>query len=397
MCDILKYAVKNIFRKKGRSILIIIGISIGVTSVVIISNISNCGTVALNNELNSLGLGGVAISTNASPGKGDVTLSENELNIIKKVSNVKNATPVIMQNVEVCSKKTSTNALLWGIDSKANQIISLKTLYGRSLNQADVRFGKNVCVVDQNFSKSIYKRDNIVGKKVSININDFDEDYEIVGVIKTGSGLLQNIMGDYIPNFIYVPYTTIQNITGKNTFDQVAVKIDEKADVDTVSNNILGALENQNSVTDGYKASNFVRQRDGILNLMDIVTIVLSLVGAISLLVASLSIMTVMLVSVNERKREIGIKKSIGAKRKTIMVEFLAEALTLTALGSILGLLIGLIVSYIVASLFGIKLSVRTDIILLTLLFSLVSGTVFGIYPAAKASKLKPVDTLRVF
>lgn len=397
MVDIFKNAIKNIFRKKGRSILTIIGIAIGVASVTIISNISSCGTTVINEELNSLGLGGITISANSSPETGDIPLSENELEIINKVSNVKNAMPVIMRNVEICSRKNTTNALLWGIDSNANQIISLKTLYGRTINQSDVKFGKNVCLVDQNFSKSNYNRENIVGKKISITLGENNEDYEVIGIVKTGSGLLQNIIGDYIPNFIYMPYTTIQNVTENSSFDQIAVKINDKADLNSVSENIVESLENQININGSYKSNNLIKQRDGLLNLMDIITVILSLVGAISLLVASLSIMTVMLVSVNERVREIGIKKSIGAKRQTILFEFLIEAMTLTAIGCISGLLIGLVISYIGSYLFGIKLTLRTDIILLTLIFSLISGTLFGIYPASKASKLNPVDSLRTF
>ena len=127
-------------------------------------------------------------------------------------------------------------------------------------------------------------------------------------MIKTGSGLLENMLGNYIPNFVYVPYTTLQRLVGRQSFDQVAVRIQEGADVDEIGQEIVDTLGRVNS-SGGYIASNPSKQKDGLYNLLNIVTVILSAVGAISLLVASLSIMTVMLVSVNERTREIGIKK----------------------------------------------------------------------------------------
>lgn len=391
--DIVKCAIRNISRKKGRNFLTIIGIAIGTASVIIISNISNCGTCVIGNEINSLGLGGISISSdiaNGIPGN----LSNKELKLIEKVFNVKSAMPVIMKNAEIFTQNSANTAIAWGIDSKANQIVSLKVLYGRMINNKDIKNCSNICLIDQNLSKSIYKRDNAVGKRLSLVVNSYTDEYEIVGIIKTGSGLLQNMMGDYIPNFIYIPYSTMQNITGTEQFDQIAVKINDKTDVEVISKNIINVLNRESETGSSYKASNLVKQKDGLMKLMDNITIILSAVGAISLLVASLNIITIMLVSVNERKREIGIKKSIGAKRIHIVLEFLFESLLLTIIGNSLGLLFGMIISYVGATCTGIPLNVRPDIIFITIVFSIISAIVFGIYPAFKASKLKPVDAL---
>lgn len=131
------------------------------------------------------------------------------------------------------------------------------------------------------------------------------------------------------------------------------------------------------------------------MSLLNIITIILSAVGAISLFIASLSIMTVMLVSVNERTQEIGIKKSIGASKKIIMIEFLLEALFITIIGGLIGLLCGTLISYIGATVFGIDFNIRKDIMLVAICFSILIGTIFGVYPAVKAARLKPVDALR--
>lgn len=393
MWDSIKSAAKNLGRKKLRSALTILGITIGVASVILIGNIGQCGTQAVNTEVDSLGLGGLTISASGQQGE-KIGLTLEDLETIRKNDAVEEATPVIMQNTKIGYRNEQMDALVWGIDTKASQVISLQALYGRTISSGDVNTYANVCMVDQNFALAAYNRDNIVGKHISILYNGIQEDFEVVGVIKTGSGLLSNIIGDYIPNFVYVPYSTLQHTTGSNHFNQIAVRVEEGADADETGQTIVNTLARVNGGGE-YTSSNLVKQKDGLLKLLDIVTLVLSAVGAISLLVASLSIMTVMLVSVNERTREIGIKKSIGAKRSTILLEFLLEAVLISVIGCAMGVVIGNGVSYLGASLFGISLSFRMDIMGSAVLFSLLTGVVFGVYPAIKASAMKPVDALR--
>lgn len=394
MIDIIKCSLKNLSRKKIRSFLTILGVSIGVASVIIIGNISQCGSSAITGELDSLGLSGLTI-TSDSTDSGVYNLTEDELKVVKHNNNVKQASPILMQSTNVYNSSNQINSFLWGIDSKANQIISLQVLYGRGLNNFDVKSCSNVCMVDQNFSKIMYGRDNIVGKKISILCGNIIEDFEIVGITKTGSGILQNVMGEYIPNFVYIPYTTMQNATGKKSFDQIAVKVKDGVNVDIAGNDILQSLFRYNGISNGYHANNLSKQRRALSNIMNIVTIILSAVGTISLFVASLSIMTVMLVSVNERTKEIGIKKSIGASKYNIMLEFISEALFLSTIGCIAGSIIGVLVSYIGFWFFGMNLSININIIFSAVAFSIMTGVIFGAYPAFKAANLKPVDALR--
>jgi len=390
----LKSAFKNLGRKRVRTVLTILGISIGVASVIIIGNISECGTAALTGELDSLGLSGLSISV--SQNAKNVSLTDTDLNIVKKTEQVEQAMPIMMQTTNIQARTIQKKALVWGIDSKANQIISIKVLYGRSLNNRDIKTNANVCLVDESFSQAAYSRNNIVGKKVSVLCAGVMEDFEVVGIVKTGSGLLQNLIGDYIPTFVYIPYTTMQNAVGRNTIDQIAVKVKSGSNMENVGKSIVTNLNRNDGISDGFYSNNLAKQKDGLTSMLDIVTLILSAVGAISLLVASLSIMIVMLVSVNERTREIGIKKSIGAKRSAILFEFLFEAMLITILGCIAGIIFGYLISFAGASYFGMTLSVRFDIMLLAVGFSLITGIVFGVYPAAKASNLKPVDALRL-
>lgn len=394
MTDYLKAAFKNLSRKRARTALTILGIAIGVASVIIIGNISQCGTDALSNELESLGLSGLSISS--SPDAASVFLTQNDLSTIKKCDQVEQATPIIMQNTHVSVRKVNSKALVWGIDTKASQIISINLLYGRLFNHEDISTSANVCLVDEAFSKSAYDRSNIIGKSVSILCGGVMEEFKVVGIIKTGSGLLQNIIGNYIPTFVYVPYTTVQTAVGRDDFDEIAVKVKSGSDVEKIGKTITDSLNRGNGTVDAFVSNNLAKQKEGLTSMLDIVTLILSAVGAISLLVASLSIMTVMLVSVNERTREIGIKKAIGAKRSSIMIEFMFEAVFISLIGCFFGIAGGYLISYAGTSYFGISLSTRLDIMLLAIGFSILTGTVFGVYPAYKASSLNPVDALRM-
>ena len=147
----------------------------------------------------------------------------------------------------------------------------------------------------------------------------------------------------------------------RSNFDQIAVKIDSNSNVDRAGNSITAILNQNNGTSDAFVSNNLAKQKDGLTSILDIVTLVLSAVGAISLLVASLSIMTVMLVSVSERTREIGIKKAIGARQLDIMLEFLFEAVLISVIGCAIGIVAGYLVSFAGASIIGMSLGIRWD------------------------------------
>lgn len=392
MIDTLSYAMRNIFRKKSRAVLTMVGIIIGVTSVVIISCISACGTTAVNNELDSLGLSGINISV--KEGK-SLPLTDDELEIVLSNDSVESATPVMAMTSSFLLGDESSDVITWGINETAQETVSLELLYGRCFEKEDVAASAKVCMVDKAFSNQNFKTDNIVGKNIKLNINGAVEEYKVVGVIKTGSGMLQSALSGYVPSFVYIPCTAAAELTGQTSFNQILTKIDDSVDIDELSGRITKELNASQGVDDGYTAGNMAKQRDILTNILSIVTLILTAIGAISLVVAGLSIMTVMLVSVSERKREIGIKKSIGASKKKIVSEFLAEAFLFSLIGAVIGVVFGLLISYIGTSIMDMTMIIDWNSIAFTVLFSLLSGVVFGVYPSIKAAKLKPIDALK--
>ena len=396
MLEMLKIAVRNLTRKSMRTWLTIVSISIGIASVVVIGAIGDAGKAAVTSELDNMGITGLSVSTAAYGDSTTVPLQMDELNAIRELPSVENAMPLIMYYTDSYLKGEKSDSLVWGIDSGAKQVISLELLHGRLINNNDVESTAKVCLVDQNYALEAYGRENIVGKSMQILMNGNQETYEIIGVVSAGSGILQNVIGNYVPSIVYVPYTSLQEYAVINKFDQIAVKVAQDSDVEDAQSSILSALDQVSGTTGAFHADNLAKQRDQLMSMLDIITLVLSLIGGISLIVAGLGIMAIMLVSVTERTREIGIKKAIGAKNYKIMVEFLLEAVFITAIGSLLGALVGMGISMLGLMAVGMSASIQWPTILNAIGVSMLIGVFFGVYPAYKASKLRPVEALRM-
>ncbi|MEG0115562.1 MAG: ABC transporter permease [Hydrogenoanaerobacterium sp.] len=393
MTEYIKCAMRNLSRKKFRTVLTMISIGIGVASVVLISAIGDIGKEAMNNELNGLGVGSVSISVDRQ--FNNILLKKSDVSTIEKMNGIESVVPVMMEYSSISMRGLVANVAIWGIDAGADQIFSLNSRYGKLLSKNDISSGTNVCLVDTNTAVGFYERENIVGKSIKLLIAGNYVDFTVAGIVESGGNAMQNLIGDYLPMFVYVPYSTMQRLLGRSGFDRIAVKVDSSTDVDAAAESIVHGLEIGNGTKGAYMAENMAQQKDKLNNLMNIVTALLSAIAAISLVVAGLGIMTVMLVSVNERTKEIGIKKSIGANSVIIMYEFLAEAFAISTIGSLIGAAFGAVIALFGCIIFKLKFILNIKMILFVISFAVASGMIFGAYPSWVASKLKPVDALR--
>ncbi len=391
MLDIFINTFRVLLRKKGRTLLTLAGIAVGIASVIVINTVSRCGSEAVSGEIDGLGMGGIIISLE----KPSARLGSTERELIQSLPYVEYAMPLVFETTDAYIRNEKSEVYLWGIDKSAKDVISLKLENGRFINSGDISSASKVCMIDSAFAKKSFGTVKAAGKTITLHSGSTSSEYTVAGVIRTGSGLLQNVMGSYMPAFVYLPYTTMQNNLGSSNFTQIAVRLADGVDNARAGKNIISALERETGMKGAYTYSDLAQQKENIGNIIGIFTAVLSAIGMISLLVAGLSIMNVMLVSVTEQTKIIGIKKALGASRSMVVLEFLFEAVILTLTGGIIGAAAGIVLSAVGAAMLGLTWTLGIDIIIHTLIFSIAVGVVFGIYPALKAARLRPVDALR--
>ena len=390
--DLIKTGIKSIFRSKVRSYLTILGVCIGIFTLVIISSVSKIGTVGINNMLSQMGIESVMVSVNKQSGK---SLTDSAVSTIKEISGVSEAVPLMAEIASIKSASGTNQSVLWGIGGSADKILSFEVLYGRLFSSGDISYQNRICIVDEDLAKACFGRSNIVGKKLRFLINGAYEEFEVVGVVKSGMNTLQSLISEIVPRFAYIPYTTMQNIYGRTTVDEIAVKLNSANESDKVSSKIKSKLNSKLKSTSAVNVNNLLKQKSQLNGIMSIISVTLTAIAGVSLLVSALSIMTIMLVSISERTREIGIKKSLGATNKDIMLEIVIESVFITLIGSTVGIALGIIAIIIACAVLNIDFIINTNFILVSLVVSMIAGAVIGVYPAYKAAKLRPVDALK--
>ena len=382
----------NIFRSRTRSMLTMAGIAVGVFSVVLISTVGTAGTSQVSATLVTMGVDTLLVQ--AASNSVSVTITDDDIDIVRRVDGVTDVMPLMASVTEAHMIGRRLDSYVWGVDRSADKLISLEAKHGRLINNSDAAARLNVCVIDEAFALESYGRSNVVGKKLQMFLGGRFHEFEIIGVADSGLSGLQGMLSNIMPGFMYIPITTMQQLCGRTTYDRLAVKVDSMDDSGVVAQ-VKEALNRANDHTDGYVVNNLLAQKSQLDDILSIVTTALSLVAGISLVVSGISVMTTMMMSVGERTREIGIKKSIGARSRDICIEFLTESVALTLLGSSAGMAAGLLVSAVGCFAAGVPFGVDVTVLCVSAGASVVIGAVFGAYPAYKAACMKPVDALR--
>ncbi len=384
----------SIFRSRTRSLLTMAGIAVGVFSVVLVSTVGTVGTAQVSATLVTMGVDTLLVQ--AADNSVTVTITDSDVSTVRRVDGVNDVMPLMASMTEAKMIGRRLDCYVWGVDKSADRLISLQAKHGRLITNSDSAAGLKVCVIDEQFAVKSYGRSNVVGKTLSLFLGGRYHEFEIIGVAHSGLSSLQGMLSNIMPGFMYIPISTMQQLTGRTTYDKLAVKLDSMDTDKPVVAAVQEALNRTNGTTDAYIVNNLLSQKGQLEDILGIVTTALSLVAGISLAVSGISVMTTMLMSVTERTREIGIKKSIGASRRDICREFLSEAVLLTMTGSAAGIAFGLVVSGVGCFIVGVPFQVNWLMILLAAAASGAVGAVFGAYPAYKAAALDPVEALRM-
>jgi putative ABC transport system permease protein len=393
----LKISIDSIKANKLRSFLTMLGIIIGISSVITIVSLGEGGKSTITGEFEKIGAATVTINVRAQEaGSSDYITNEDIKKIKEIVPTVKYITPIVQKSGYASNQKKSKRSVMYGVNTDYPNVQNSEFVYGRMFNEREYEEGKAVVIIEEGGAKALFGYGDVVGETINIGSKSAPKKATIIGVIKSSFSMFG--IDENMPAMIYTPVAYL-NTLFPNDFNIEAVTImaTSKDNGEEAGNGALNVLKSRHNNRDRqvYKADNPLKQLDQINQVLGIFTAFIGAVAAISLLVGGIGVMNIMLVSVTERTREIGIRKAIGATTNTILLQFLTESVIISTIGGIIGLIVGLIGAYVIGSFAGITPVLSISAIATSILFSMAVGIFFGIYPARKAARLDPIDALR--
>jgi len=381
----LKMALSALRANLGRSFLTMLGIIIGVFAVTVLISIVGSATNEMTDSIEGMGAD-LVTSIWMSPKKTYVTVDDLD-ELLEKDSIKDVAATTGGSNSTIKAGTEVVDVSVTGVTSNYALMQEQVLERGRFLSDLDIELNTSKAVIDYDTAIDLFKTDYCVGSTISIN----GEEFEIVGVLEKPS----NNMGGMNDTVVNIPITTAQRMYKNTELSNIIVQATSAETVDAAAQELK--IYSKRVIKDSdyfmvYSNREFLDILDEITGIM---SAVLGGIASISLLVGGIGIMNIMLVSVTERTREIGIRKAIGAKKMDILVQFVIEAVVLCIAGGLLGLLLGYAGIAIASQLMDMAVSMSLSTIMLALGFSVAVGLVFGIYPANKASNLRPIEALR--
>lgn len=357
---------------------------IGVSSVIVLVSIAQGSAKNITSQINQLGTNLITINTFGT----NLTLTNEKISKLSKLNGVNTISPVVSGRVLVKKDKTSEQVSLIGTNPDYSTVRNTKVSEGRFITDLDVEYRQKIAVIGSETASTYFGTESPLGQYIQVEGTSF----KVVGVLASkGSSMGQS--GD---NVVIVPLSTGQRLVKTTTISQVFLQGKSSDQMDVVMAEVEMAMASlYPNKSDSYSITNQKDLMDTMSTVTNTMTMMLGGIASISLLVGGIGIMNIMLVSVSERTREIGIRKAIGAKRRDVLVQFLIEAVVLSGVGGIFGILAGLGLGKALGSVLSLTVSFTPTVILLSFLFSLVVGVVFGVIPANKASKLNPIQALR--
>lgn len=397
--EYFKSAIKQIVGNGYRTLMTMLGIIVGIAAVIAVVSLGNGMTEFVQSELNGIAGNYGSISIDGAKSSERITKDDIE-QIETNVTDIKGVSPNINEYGKVAGKRGTFEAQVAGGSESMEHMLSNGIIKGSYFTKQQVESGQRVCVMLRDDAKKIFGTEEAIGMTVDITLYGKTATYRVVGLRESMNRMYTFLMEgqDYFAQ-IEIPYTSLGADFDIYTDDFYQVllfadqsvlskKVNEAKSI--VANN--HGLRNSKAVS-AYSMADFSEQLDQILGYA---TTFLLLVSVISLVVGGIGVMNIMLVSVTERTREIGIRKSIGAKTGAIMMQFLSEAAILTLIGGIIGIILGIGMAYIICTTIGFKVIVTPISVAGAALFSVLIGLFFGLYPARKAAKMKPIDALRL-
>lgn len=394
----IKLALSAIRINKMRSFLTMLGMIIGISSVIAIVSIGDTMRSVIADQFDNIGLGRAMVYINSSDGN----YSENDLFTQDDIEQLKetfgdrisymgmNAS----EQVSIINGRTSTKISAIGVAENYTKVQKITILYGRMIDAKDTQEGKKHIVLQDKTALALFGTENAVGQTIRISRKDNIEELLVVGIFKNTDSALVKLLSGNNMDTAYVPESILKEKDA--TSWSLDLFMAEGINTDIFQKQFIGVLSRMKNKTPGeidfYTAQENMKMVDG---LMAKLSLAVGAIAGISLLVGGIGIMNIMLVSVTERTREIGIRKALGARTGDVLMQFLIESALISAGGGIIGTSLGIGVVMIGAMALGASVVVKPMVVITAVVFSAVVGIFFGLYPARKAAKADPITALR--
>ena len=389
----------SLIANKMRSILTMLGIIIGVAAVIALVSIGNGVKQDIQNSTSSLGsnllmvMPGAPRTPGVRPSQGSMkSLKVSDYQAISKLDGVKAASPYTANSYVTIYQSKNWTTTVSGVSSNFQDVNNWTMAEGRFISSKNVENRERVAVVGQTVVKNLFAGEDPVGKEIRVKNIPF----RVIGVLNSkGNGTMGNDQDDTI----FIPYTTaMERVEGVDYLRMVYVVANDDNGIDRLQSDIENLLRVRHGIKDTNLDDFNIQNMKSIMETMEqttgTLTLFLGAVAAISLVVGGIGIMNIMLVSVTERTREIGIRKALGATYFVIVTQFLIEAVVISLMGGLIGIALGIGASKLIGLASGMSTVISVPTIVLSFAFSMAIGLVFGIYPARKAAKLNPIDAL---
>ena len=415
----IKIAVFSIRTNMMRSILTMLGIIIGVASVIAIITVGNGGKDFVVDLMSNMSSGAVSIQVSTGASESE-RITKEDIEDIKKIETIKYASPLDYKIGSAFTDNESAMCLALSGNEDLSKVMNISMRRGRFFTEEENKNGSKVCVITELGALAMFNKIDCTGEYINFKLSGQTVKLQIIGVTSADLSASTSSANSSVSMFsqassssasdnpmmaigsqmiaIVTPITVTDNISGNSgSYDMLYVMAADEENADTVGNaakNILYA-KHGNFGSDVYTVMNMEAYTEMVDKIINVFTTFVAGISAIALLVDGIGVMNIMLVSVTERTREIGIRKALGAKTSTIMFQFLTESMILCVIGGLIGFIIGVLMAAGVAEFAGITIKIEATTILIAVGFSSAVGIFFGLYPARKAAKMLPIEALR--
>ncbi len=402
LTNLIKIAWKALLRNKTRALLTMLGIIIGISSVIAMVSLGQSSQKSINNEISSMGTNTITVMRNwqrqsgVNAGSGNVqTLTESDVDaILAEAKYVSMATPLVNANGQLVNGAHNWPGSIQGGNEDIFEIRKYDIASGIPFTEHDVRTFAKVCLIGQTVRANLFPDgSNPVGQTIRFNKVPF----KVIGVLASKGN---NQMGQDQDDVVVAPYTTVQKrLLAINYVHMIMASATSEQVASLATQEVESILREQHKIRPGEESDFWVRTQQEMLDMMNSVTgfltILLTAIAAISLVVGGIGIMNIMYVTVTERTKEIGLRMSIGAHNRDILMQFLCESVILSLAGGVIGIVLGLVEAYVLSSVLNWPYIISIQSVGLSFLVCAATGIFFGWYPAKKAAALDPINALR--